>query len=479
MEHGEDADASMEAEPPDSAFSDSYYFTEDFWDAEVASADQVLLIDCEGALTPEKITDAAWAAVFSLWISSEEHQQDTRGTHAATKGAATRPSLGQNRAAMPEEVRRLVAAVLAGIHVSRITSLAGLIALLHSLRPTDELNDGQLRRALPSAMPPRTSLILIDSLSYHMRSSGGSSQDRKSAARLTERIREMLLRLQKPFEFEPQSELSIEEQEAARQRSRDAAAKLCSPTIVFTNQLGVRRGRSELDASGRSSPSGRSSMGVGSGRPFNKGNTRGEGSSMLAPLLNGLRPPQPARMRDERPAPSVALGGPEMWEGESPATASPRRLQDLGGHNPPTQPMGYDRGWPPSFLGQDVWRILLFRHGTFGHRYAQMVSMPPAIQSELSILWAQTRERVRARAAAAQTGAERSAVVASAQAEAEAGQTTSDIPSEAQQIERQQTNGDEQSTGDKDKQMLELLSQLRASLFRWRPFHVTSRGLAS
>uniref|UniRef100_V5E6G2 Uncharacterized protein n=2 Tax=Kalmanozyma brasiliensis (strain GHG001) TaxID=1365824 RepID=V5E6G2_KALBG len=37
----------------------------------------------------------------------------------------------------------------------------------------------------------------------------------------------------------------------------------------------------------------------------------------------------------------------------------------------------------------------------------------------------------------------------------------------------------EDAKEEQDKQMLELLSQLRASLFRWRPFHVSSRGLIS
>ncbi|SPO32275.1 uncharacterized protein UTRI_02832 [Ustilago trichophora] len=490
MVHSEDVDASMElrngldgvGRHQTTAFTDSCFFSDEFWDAEAASADQVLAIDCEGALTPEKIADAAWAAVISLWTSTKERQQGIGGTGPSntrnTSDASSDLPARNQRTAMPEEVRRLVAAVLAGIHVSRVTSLAGLIALLHSLRPTDELQGGQSRKALPSAMPPRASLILIDSLSYHIRSTGGSSQDRKVAAQVAERIREMLLRLQKPFEYQSQSELSAEEQVAARQRNRETAAKLCIPTVVFTNQLGIRRDRNELDASGS-----RPAVGMSSGRPFkHRNSTRGEGSSMLAPLLNGQRPPQPARVRDERPAPSVALCGPEMWEGEDqvPMSASPRRLQDLSGRNSPTQNVGHDRGWPPSFLGQDVWRILLFRHGTFGHRYAQMVSVPPAVQSELSSLWAQTRDRMRERArpAAASNSAECPAQPAGvAQILL---QETSDASQGAQQQKEAAPPASNQRTEDeRDRQMLELLSQLRASLFRWRPFHITSRGLVS
>ncbi|SPO25070.1 uncharacterized protein UTRI_02832_B [Ustilago trichophora] len=489
MVHSDEADESIESgngldnvgSRPTTVFTDSCYFSEEFWDAEVATADQVLAVDCEGALTPEKIADAAWAAVITLWTSTKDREPGIGGIgqpNARTVGIASSESPVRHQwASMPEEVRRLVAAVLSGIHVSRVTSFAGLIALLHSLRPTDELQGGQSRNALPSAMPPRVSLILVDSLSYHIRSAGGSSQDRKTVAQVTERVREMLLRLQKPFEYQPQSELSAEEQEAARQRSRQTAAKLCIPTVVFTNQLGIRRIRNELDASGS-----RPAAGMSSGRKSQRNSMRGEASSMLAPLLNGQRPPQPARLRDERPAPSVALCGPQMWEGEDQATmaASPRRLQDLSGRSSPARNMAHDRGWPPSFLGQDVWRILLFRHGTFGHRYAQMVSVPPAVQSELSSLWAQIRERVnvRARAAASNNDAEHRAQPA------EAAQTpfqeTPDAPQGAlQQKERMTATFNKHAEDEKDKQMLELLSQLRASLFRWRPFHITSHGLVS
>ncbi|CDW97543.1 hypothetical protein [Sporisorium scitamineum] len=475
-----------------STLADPCYFSEEFWDAEVASADQILLVDCEGALTPERIADAVWCAVSSLWTALRDRMPRQDGTDAerqSTPSAKLHPPQ-QQRSAMPEEVRRLVAAVLAGIHVSRVTSLASLIALLHSLRPTDELPEGQLKKVIPTALPPRTSLIAIDSLSYFVRASGGDRQDRKVAAQVMERIRDMLLRLQKPFEYRPPSETTAENHEALRCKCTDAASKLCAPTVVFSNQLGVRRSRNESDASGRASPSGRPFMGSGSGgRGLHKGNARSEGSSMLAPLLNGPRPPQPARRRDERPAPSVALGGPEMWDDEEPPASSPRtqwqqQQQQLGGRNMASQQMGHDRGWPPSFLGQDVWRMLLFRHGAFGHRYAQMVSVPPAVQSELSVLWAQTRERVNARARARPAAA---SDAAEEQAPGETGDAGNpkDVqmqqPSEAQNDDPAQTSAPalREAGAEQDQQMLKLLSQLRASLFRWRPFHVTSYGLVS
>lgn len=458
-----------------SALPDSSYFSEEFWDAEIACADQALMIDCEGALTPEKVADAAWAAVIALWTSLQDESQD------ATRPDREKPSPHHQRSAMPEEVRRLVAAVLAGLHVSRVTSLAGLVALLHSMRPTDELQEGLNKSPMPSTLPPRTSLILIDSLSYYVRPSGGSSQDRKLAAQVGERVRDMLFRLQKPFEYRPLTEHAAEEQEAARQRCTDAAAKLCIPTIVFTNQLGIRRGRNESDASGRASPVGRSPMGASSSRTSNSVNARSEGASSLAPLLNGTRTPQPARLRDERPAPSVALSGPDMWDDEDqPATATiSRHRQQLSSRNA-TQPMGHDRGWPPSFLGQDVWRMLLFRHGAFGQRYAQMVSVPPAVQTELSELWTQTRERATARV--------RTGSVAAAQASEEAGgagQAPLQEAAEAKEDNHSQSDAELSSSAarqaevEQDKQMLELLSQLRASLFRWRPFHIDSYGLVS
>lgn len=484
----EDADGSR-SEPgdPNGSFDDSSYFSEEFWDAEIACADQVLIIDCEGALLPERIADAAWMAVTSLWASLRDQEQSTHGTDAET--ASSRSALPQQREAMPEEVRRLVAAVLAGIHVSRVTSLAGLIALLHSLRPTDELPVASPKKALPSSLPPRTSLILIDSLSYYIRSSGGASQHRKTAAQVSERIREMLLRLQKPFEHRANPELTAEEQQASKQRCMDAAARICAPTLVFTNQLGIRRGRNESEPSGRASPSGWSANGSGSNRSFNRGNARNEGSSMLAPLLNGTRPPQTARIRDERPAPSVALNGPEMWDESEPPSASPRQVQQLSGRNVASQPMGHDRGWPPSFLGQDVWRILLFRQGSFGDRYAQMVSVPPAVQSELSVLWAQTRERIRCRArdraaaaaaagdsAGQQVNTSHSADGAAAPREPVEAPQDEEMPANSEDVAAAQT---EDAKEEQDKQMLELLSQLRASLFRWRPFDVSSRGLIS
>ncbi|SNX83505.1 uncharacterized protein MEPE_02212 [Melanopsichium pennsylvanicum] len=473
---GGDIDLEGGTEGEGTPFTDSCYFTQDFWDAEISTADQVFLIDCEGALSPERVADAAWTAVISLWMSTQEQPNSTRAAeHAGVSSipAATK----QDRSETPEEVRRLVTAVLAGIHLSRVVSLAGLIALLHSLRPTDEYHDGQSKKGIPTALPLRTSLVLIDSLSYHIRSPGGSSQDRKVAAQVTDRIRQMLLRLQKPFEYRSQPGVTIEEQKQTRTRCREAASRLCTPTILFTNQLGIRRGQKERDSFRRGSPLGRSTMGSGSGRSSNTRNARGEGLSLLAPILNGVRPPQPASMRDEPPAPSVALCGPEMWEGEEPAKTAPGHLQDLKWRNSSTQPMGHDRGWPPSFLGQDVWRILLFRHGTFGYRYAQLVSIPPAIQNELSALWVQTRERVRARATAFATGDDQGFGVAhSTDVERRPSHTRHNEP---EQIEAPSTALEKQTGEDPDKKMLKLLSQLRTSLFRWRPFHVTSRGLNS
>ena len=456
--------------------ADSCFFIEEFWDAEVASADQVLIVDCEGAITPERVSDAVWSAVSAFWKALQDQLPTTDATDRQRRSAPSADSpLQPQRSAMPEEVRRLVVAVLAGIHVSRVTSLAGLTALLHSLRPTDELHEGQARKAIPTALPARTSLIAIDSLSYYLRPAAGTHEDRKVAARVSDRIRDMLIRAQKPFEYRPPSDASAEIHQATRQKCVEAAEKLCAPTIVFSNQLGIRRGRNESDVSGRSTPS---------GRPFQRGNGRSEGSSMLAPLLNGPRPPQPARIRDERPAPSVALCGPEMWDEEDQPTSSPRQQwQQLGaGRNMATQSMGHDRGWPPSFLGQDVWRILLFRHGTFGSRFAQMVSVPPAVQSELSALWVQTRERVNARARARPASA---SDLPEQRAQGRAETSTPQQPADAQLdeanavvAESTSSHGEAESE-ERDKQMLELLSQLRASLFRWRPFHVTSSGLAS
>nr|AEY62500.1 hypothetical protein [Ustilago xerochloae] len=488
--HGDAVDESTKSEVVlhYSDFTDSCYFTEDFWDAEIARADQVLVIDCEGALSPERLADAAWSAAMSLWAVTHQHQS------ASEKGMTTEPaSPTQQRANLPEAVRRLVAAILAGIHVSHVTSLAGLIALLHSLRPTDELYDGQIPKALPSAMPARTSLILIDTLSYHIRSTGGSSQDRKVVAQCSERIRDMLLRLQKPYEYRPRSELSPEENDVVKARLIDAASKLCMPTVVFTNQLGIRRGRDELQAYGRASSSGRTGMATGSGRSLGKNIAEGEASSMLAPLLNGPKPPQPARARDERPPPSVALCGPEMWDEEEQTAAAQgapsRQTQQIRGHSAATTPhMGHDRGWPLSFLGQDVWRILLFRHGSFGHRYAQMVSIPPVVQSELASLWNETRQRMRARAAEATRTTELHTPRAEAEAaeHQQASNQPAEVSPEAQQNSLHQSdavaapcNVDRNVAEDKDKQMLELLGQLRASLFRWRPFHLTSCGLSS
>lgn len=442
----------------------SSFFSDEFWDAEIANADQVLILDCEGAMTPEKLADAAWTASITLWTSLDPTQSADRVDSIYT-------TLQDQRSAMPEEVRRLVAAVLAGLHVSRVTSLAGLVALLHSLRPTDELQHGSTRKTIPSSLPSRTSLILIDSLSYYLRPSGGGSQDRKVAAQISERVRDMLIRLQMPLEYRPQSDQTIEEQLAARQRCLDAAQKVCSPTIVFTNQLAIRRSRKESDASARSSPAGRASMGAPN-RSSNRNHACSEGVSMLAPLLNGTRPPQPARLRDECPAYSVALGGPEMVDDNDQQATLPRHRQPFDSRRTASQPLTHDRGWPPSFLGQDVWRMLLFRHGTFGNRYAQIVSVPPAVQTELSELWTQTRERVTARARTCE------------QPQASA-QTSLQQPAHTQGGDQVQadtslpTCASHQTEEEHDKHMLKLLSQLRASLFRWRPFTINSFGLIS
>ena len=475
MEHSEEAISSTEPRQalPEPGLEESSYFVDDYWDAEMATADQILMIDCEGALTPERISDAAWGAVISLWTSVQTQPPDSPNVAAASVGTLSLGSpLEQQRQEMPEVVRRLVAAVLAGVHVSRVTTLPGLIALLHSLRPTDEFCDDQQKAALPSSMPSRTSLLVIDSLSYHLRSNGGSSHDRRVAAQVSERIRDKLLRLQKPFEQRQSPDLPSEEREAMRQRHTEAAAKLCTPTIVFTNQLGVRRARGEFEGVGRSNLLGRLPMPPGPGQSSHKSNANAERSSMLAPLLNGQRPPQPARLREERPAPSVALGGPEMWDGEEQGATSSRPLQQPVGRSTAPQKW-HDPGWAPSFLGPDVWRMLLFRHGTFGSRYAQIVSIPPVVQSELSSLWAQTRERIRARAAATAEHTGHSKATPAAPAAPAAGELAEQEPLPLPASQRAAIPPPDETA---DRQMLDLLSQLRASLFRWRPFYVTPRG---
>ncbi len=174
----------------------------------------------------------------------------------------------------------------------------------------------------------------------------------------------MLLRLQKPFEHRPKPDLGPEERDAARQRATQAAQKLCLPTIIFTNQMGMRRDRAELESSGRNSPSGWAVASPGS-RSFRKRRPARRGTFDARAALE--RTTAAAACNHPRRAPCSERGAVRARDGRGrrglllPRMSQQARSRASGQASPQ---LGHDRGWPPSFLGQDVWRILLFRHGT-------------------------------------------------------------------------------------------------------------------
>ncbi|PWZ01532.1 hypothetical protein BCV70DRAFT_198964 [Testicularia cyperi] len=502
-------------------------FAEEFWDAEMTSADQVLLIDCEGALQAESLADAVWRNVTKLWMEHQASQACRSGI--ADSWPQTSNPAGHNlpaRTELPEVVRRLVAAVLGGIHVSRVTSTAQLLALLSTLRPTDTFIHGQLQipAGVKSSMPPRTSLILIDSLSHHLRTAGSNAKDRKSLALINEAVVQALRRLHRPPERPAtdtrsgrEGDVEMDKVARATDRDNEAASPICAPTIVFTNQMGMRRAKSE--SSGPGSPL------IGSGYRGNNGAGRSSArfgptardvGSMLVPQLQGQRPATQQRARDWPPAPSVALTGPEMWEDEaegssepldrgSPSSMAPASTQPsrtLASSRPRGQTHhGLDRGWAPSFLGPEVWRLLLFRHGTAGRRYGQWVSIPASVQGELSDLWTHTKASLAASTTAANTRVEPAASAATAQsasflgagamevepavsvgeeaAVAQAGSGASTESMSADQAPDVQAVGasDQDPPLAHEQELLDLLQQIKRDLFRWRPFEIQSDGL--
>lgn len=378
---------------PESTTQDTELFAEEFWDAEMTSADETLLIDCEGAIQPESVSDAVWSVVSTHW-------QRCRPQHALQNEVT-------QRANAPEVVRNLVAAILSGIHLSRATTPAELVALLFRLRPSDDLDQaqGSISANIPALRRP--SLIIVDSLSHLLRISGNTAKERKQAVYISELLQHSLLRLQVPF----QRQMNAVE-------DTSSSLSICAPTIVFTNQLGVRRAKQESSGQYQSSR----------GKAKGGGREVQEGGSMLVPQLQGQQVLSESRAQDRRPGPSVALAGPEIWDDDS--IASPLRGTRTDAH------MGHDRGWPPSFLGQEVWRILLFRYGTFGQRAAQVISIPSSTHNDLNRTWEQAKRR----------GAE------------DGDGTNPEATSDTQEL-------------------MKNLEEIKKSLFRWRAFTIDTSGL--
>ncbi|KAN0065317.1 hypothetical protein ACQY0O_001153 [Thecaphora frezii] len=339
-------------------------FAEEYWDAELTSSNQVLLIDTEGGMLPERILDAVWAKIMPLWMQyTEDH---TAG--AARSEADEQPKL--DRKSVPEVIRRLVAAVLVGLYVSRVTKMAELVAILSMLQPGSpegpvepadigEAKRGRLRTPPGSApcsiLPPRTSLILIDTLSHPLRSQPSDANERIAREVLLKHLGKLQAHLNEPLR---------------RTRPVDADAECVAepifpPTVVCTNQMSVRLFSPDGSASNFTSK---------------------EATSVLMPAIQGKRAEGVSRA-PWREQPSVALAGPppsspfgdgmsQTLSGSSSHAAT--RRSGSGGSSFEALNVG-----STSVLEPNAWRLLLSREGPSGERVAQIAAVPRHLSEQM------------------------------------------------------------------------------------------------
>ncbi|PWN50698.1 hypothetical protein IE53DRAFT_362168 [Violaceomyces palustris] len=159
------------------------------WERSCTDVEQVLIFDTEGSLSPERVVSFAESAIDSL-LADQRFQ---------------RPS--------GFDQDGLFRAVLSGIHISRITSPHELIAALSCCLPPPNNEDAMSCRRgayeddldcykeanngpddyeyAKAFLPGRTSIIIIDTLSYLFRAPSTSARERSLRNASLEKIRSM------------------------------------------------------------------------------------------------------------------------------------------------------------------------------------------------------------------------------------------------------------------------------------------------
>lgn len=149
---------------------------------------RALLADTEGGLLPPRLLQAARAQVKALSTA-----QVCLSALPEADSTSTAPG---PRVTVHESASRkaLLCAILSGLLLTRSTTLASLIAYLQLCFPEPSLSAGASRASVPpsthahndvasSHLPPRTSLVLLDSVSHHLRGpDSGKKLDRQARA---------------------------------------------------------------------------------------------------------------------------------------------------------------------------------------------------------------------------------------------------------------------------------------------------------
>ncbi|CEH19207.1 DNA REPAIR PROTEIN RAD51 HOMOLOG 3 [Ceraceosorus bombacis] len=162
------------------------------WDAVVEKAESVLVMDTEGSLPPSRILQAARSQIAALDAGDDPLLVCCNSTHAVNTLADLHRS--GPCATGGQASRMLVKAVLVGVHHSRVPTLASLLAHIHLAFPTRHFESTDEDGDMPpdehsSHLPARVRLILIDSISYHLRGpQGETAADRSIRSHALSRI---------------------------------------------------------------------------------------------------------------------------------------------------------------------------------------------------------------------------------------------------------------------------------------------------
>ncbi|KAL9933900.1 hypothetical protein V8E36_006982 [Tilletia maclaganii] len=361
--------------------------TWDEWENDVQqNASQVMLIDTEGSCTPERLLTAAQALIKSdvdlLELARLIPRDDDDGEALNIFGKD-----GQVEQSIDEMTLPLVQAVLEGIQLCQPATRAQFLATIFLIDP--HLSNG-LRKtiarssdastadddpapsslALPtgkpqsqaqlqqqrhqqqlanySSLPARTSLLLIDTLSAFFRSFPSTKPEREERTHILSALSALVGRIRRY-------------NQACVNQGR--AGQVIN--LVVTNQMGVRMAPQD-----------------GSLANFEPGNSLPDKVAVLVPQFQIITSSSSTMLfGDSSNKPYSQIGHSSQAPWQNQATQRKSSSSNNQGEDASASLIG--SGFNASVLGNEVWRVVLFRAGGRGHRFVQLYQLPRSIEANV------------------------------------------------------------------------------------------------
>ncbi|KAE8211347.1 hypothetical protein CF327_g4888 [Tilletia walkeri] len=333
------------------------------WEEEVAKVTPlVMLIDTEGSCTPERLLAAARGMILSdpdllelarsLPLDDEDSEQNDE----------------------EEAILPLIQAVLEGIQLCRPATRAQFLAtillidphLSNGLRkPTSTTSEQQHIPSSPapgstltstahpslshSSLPPNTSLLLIDSLSAFLRAHPSTRPEREERAQILSALQHLTDRVRRY------------NQACVNQGKVDGVMG-----VVVSNQMGVKMGPQD-----------------GSLVNFEVGGGGGGKMAVLVPQVQVVASTGTSR-RSGGSGASASQMPSSIKPGPGRADARGAGGEGEGFRSEDASSTLVGSGLNTSVLGDEVWRVVLFRVGGGGHRFVQLFQLPKSVEVGLA-----------------------------------------------------------------------------------------------